>query len=225
MAEIDPREFQPNSNKYKNEQIAKANPSEATETAAVPAKKAEKVVQESVTKRKRSLTKRFIDIFIDEDVGDVKSYLIYDVLVPAIKENVADMINSAVGLLLFGDAGRRAYRRGGNNGTGSKVNYNGMFNGGQRSDRQARVGRAQAAHDFEDIIFETRGDAELVLDGMLELLGDYKQVSVADFYDLAGVSTEFTDNKYGWTNLCSARVMGSPRNGYTLSLPRCTALN
>lgn len=219
MAEIKVEDFKPNSHKYKQEQELKA-PMGETET---PVKKVTKVAVGSGTKKKRSLGRRFIELFIDENVGDVKTYLIYDVMVPAIKENMADLINSAVGMLLFGEAIRRVPRRNGANGN-SKVNYNGYFNGGQRAERMPSYSRSRIAHDFENVSFESRGDATLVLDGMLEILEHYPQVTVADFYDLAGVSTEFTDNKYGWTNLSGAHVMGSPSRGYYLQLPRCVAL-
>lgn len=217
MAEINPNEFKPNSNKYKQEQMAK-------EVMAPPEKKVERVTTGTVTKKKRSIGRKFFDVFIDENVGDVKSYLIYDVMVPAIKETIADLVNSAICMLFFGEASRRSVRRQGGNGTGSKVNYGGYFNGGQKTERLPRNDRSRTIHDFEDVRFESRGEANLVLDSMLEILSDYKQVTVADFYDLAGVTTEFTDNKYGWTDLRGARVTGSPNRGYFVELPRCIVL-
>ena len=182
---MDANEFEPNSNKYKMEKAIK-------ETEE---KKIEKVVSGTVVKRRRSLFKRFSDIFFSEDVGDVKTYLIYDVLVPAIKENIADLINSAVGMIFFGEATRRSRKP--VNGTGAKINYGGYFAGDSRRDRMPTYAKSRIAHNFDDVIFETRAEAELVLDGMLEILNsEYKQVTVSDFYDLAGMSTSFTDNKY-----------------------------
>lgn len=211
MAEIDINQFEPNSHKY-NEQ-----------KKAQEMKKVEKVTSGKVSKRKRSLGKRFVDIFLTEDVGDVKTYLFYDVMIPAIKENVADLINSAIGMLFFGEATRRRKPTGGQ--TGSKVNYGGYFQGGQKPERLPSYQRARVAHNFDEIVFETRGEANLVLDGMLEILNsECRQVTVADFYDLAGMSTNFTDNKYGWTDLRTARVNGSPSRGYWIDLPRCVAL-
>ena len=225
MAEVNMEDFKPNSNKYRQELAAKGTDVDTETGEIVPVKKTEKVIQGAARKQKRSLGRRFFDIFIDENVGDVKSYLIYDVLVPAVKENIADLINSAVGLLFFGEASRRVVRRNNPNGTGSRVNYGGYFNGGDRRTERLPRARSRVAHDFEDIVFETRGEAEMVLDGMMEILADYKQVTVADFYDLAGVSTEFTDNKYGWTDLRGTRVTGSPSRGYTIILPKCMSLD
>lgn len=215
---MDINEFEPNSQKYKMEKIAK----DAAEKGA-ESKKVEKVVSGKTTTRKRSLLKRFADIFLSEDVADVKQYLIYDVLIPAIKENVADMINSAVGMMFFGEATRRIRKPGGIQ-TGSKINYGGFYAGGERKEKMPNYNRSRIAHNFDDVVFETRAEAELVLDGMAELMNEYRQVTVADFYDLAGMSTTFTDNKYGWTDLRGARVVGSPSRGYSIDLPRCTAL-
>lgn len=221
MAEVNMDDLKPNSHKYKQEQETKSLT--AANTGSPPAeKKAERVTQGTVTTRKKSLGRRFFDIFIDENVGDVKTYLVYDVLVPAIKENIADLINSAVGMLFFGEASRRVVRR--NNGSNSKINYGGYFNGGTKTERMPSYGRSRIAHNFDDVVFETRADAELVLDGLMDILQEYKQVSVADLYDLAGKSTEFTDNKYGWIELRGARVVGSPTRGYIIDLPRCVTL-
>ena len=221
MAEVNMEDLKPNSHKYKQEQETKSLT--VANAGNPPAeKKAERVTQGAVTTRKKSLGRRFFDIFIDENVGDVKTYLVYDVLVPAIKENIADLINSAVGMLFFGEASRRVVRR--NNGSNSKINYGGYFNGGAKTERMPSYGRSRIAHNFDDVVFETRADAELVLDGLMDILQEYKQVSVADLYDLAGKSTEFTDNKYGWIELRGARVVGSPARGYIIDLPRCVTL-
>ena len=214
---MDINEFEPNSHKYREE---KAKVEEEK-----PETKIEKVVSGTSTKKKRSLFKRFADIFLTEDVGDVKTYILYDVLIPAVKENIADMINGAVGMLFFGEANRRS-RRSTNPQNGTRINYGGYFSDGQKKEKMPNYNRSRIAHNFDDVIFETRGDAELVLDGMLELLNsEYRQVTVADFYDLAGITSEWTDNKYGWTDLRSARVVGSPSRGYSIELPRCITLD
>jgi hypothetical protein len=49
-------------------------------------------------------------------------------------------------------------------------------------------------------------------------------VSVADLYDLVGVTGNYTDNKYGWTDIRSASVI-RVRDGYMLKLPKALPLN
>ena len=61
---------------------------------------------------------------------------------------------------------------------------------------------------------------------MEDLLDQYKLVSVADLYDLVGISGDYTDNKYGWTNLRNARVERLRyEDGYILKLPKALPLD
>ena len=59
---------------------------------------------------------------------------------------------------------------------------------------------------------------------MDELISSYRVVSVADFYDLAGITPEYTDNKYGWTDIRSANIV-RVRDGYMIKLPRAVPLD
>ena len=78
--------------------------------------------------------------------------------------------------------------------------------------------------NYDDITFATRGDAESVLMRMDELIDVYGSACVADFYDLAGVTGNYTDNKYGWIDLQSATVIRM-RDGYIIKFPKVMPLN
>lgn len=60
-----------------NSHKAKAEAKEAAE------KKVDKVVTGNVKRKKKSEVSKFKDVFISEDVSNVKSYIFLDVLVPA----------------------------------------------------------------------------------------------------------------------------------------------
>jgi len=62
-------------------------------------------------------------------------------------------------------------------------------------------------------------EAEEVIDRMFDLVSRYEVVTVADLYELVGVSGEYTDAKWGWTDLRGAAAMRI-RDGYLLDLPR-----
>ena len=59
---------------------------------------------------------------------------------------------------------------------------------------------------------------------MDELIDTYGSVSVADMYDLVGMSCNYTDNKYGWTNLRNAEPV-RVRDGYLLKMPKATPID
>ena len=53
----------------------------------------------------------------------------------------------------------------------------------------------------------------------------YGLVRVADFYDLVGVTGNYTDNKYGWTNIRSAEIVRLRDGGYVIKLPRAMQID
>ena len=187
------------------------------EGSGPPDKKLEKVVSGEAKKRKKSEVKKFANIFVPEDVENVKSYILIDVIVPGIKNAIAD----AVSIMLFGEAGRL----GGRNNKGSRASYQRYYDDRRDDRRDYGRPRAVSGFDYDDIVFDTRGDADLVLDQMESAINQYSLVSVADLYDLAGITCRsYTANKYGWTDLRGAKVV-RVRDGYILELPRTVQIN
>ena len=178
----------------------------------MPEKRTEKVVNGNVKQRKKN---RLSEIFAPGDVSSVKNYILVDILVPSVKRAISDIVCNGINMLL-GEP-----NRGKSGAPGSKIAYRQYYQSEDRRD-YARP-RAQAQYSYDDIVFETRGDAEEVLYRMEELLERFDVVSVADLFDMAGISCNYTDNKYGWTDLGNARV-DRVRDGYIINLPRATSI-
>lgn len=68
-----------------------------------------------------------------------------------------------------------------------------------------------------DIILETREVAMTVIDNLNNLLNTYGTVSVADLYEICGLTCNYKDNGYGWTDVSSAKVEKS-KNGYAIKI-------
>lgn len=79
--------------------------------------------------------------------------------------------------------------------------------------------RARSNHDFDEIVLETRVEAEEVIDGLFALISQYETATVADLYELLGESGNFQDEKWGWMDMRGAGV-SRIKNGYLLDLPR-----
>ena len=60
--------------------------------------------------------------------------------------------------------------------------------------------------EYDDIILESRGDAQLVLDQMDDLIDTYGVASLADLYEAVGAPYEYTAHNFGWTNIHSAKI-------------------
>lgn len=168
------------------------------------------------TRKKRSLGKRFGDTFLSEDRGDVGEYLIFDVLIPAAKDTLTDLVGRGLEMLLYGEA-RGSYKRSSGGRRTGHTDYSKYSQTERR--RPQTTSRARKTMDFDDIVFDSRADAEKVLDYIIGRLEDYEVVTVADFYDAAEITGDYTDNKWGWYDLSDAYVKRG-RDGFIIILPR-----
>lgn len=190
----------------------------------IEGKKTEKVVTGKVIRQKKGLGKKIAETFLEDDTRTVGSYIFHDVLIPAAKSMICDMVGwgGIAEMMLFGTTkGSRTVRQGGKSftsyGSCSTASYRGVAND-SKGRELSRINRAR--HNFDEIVLETRGDAEEVLSLLVDYTIDYQQATVADLYDLVGVEGNFTDEKYGWTDLRSASVTRGRKGGYILNLPR-----
>lgn len=183
----------------------------------VPEKKVERITNGKVIKREKGVGKKISESFLGDDSKEVGGYILHDVLIPALKDTISDMVSGGVEMLLFGKNSTRS--RGRSTGGPGRVNYSSYSNTNNNRGVQKISDRARSRHDFDEIVLETRGEAEDVISHLVDLTVDYGVASVADLYDLVGITSSYTDNKYGWTNLNSAGVSRT-RNGYLLNLPR-----
>lgn len=207
---INPEDLKPNSHKYREEQ----------KTTAIEKKKIEKVVTGKTQVRKKNEIRKLADVFISEDIRNVKSYVIMDVLIPTIKKAVSDIVTNGIDMILFGESGRKQ-----KSSNASRISYASYYDR-NRDDRHSASSQASTRYNYDDVIIETRGEAEEVLTRMEELIDVYGMVSVADFYELVDVTGNYTDNKYGWTNLHSATIVRARGgSGYMIKLPRAIPLN
>jgi hypothetical protein len=197
--------YKPNSHKSKEEQNESNN----------ERKKLDKIVSGTAKVKKKSTTRKFADVFISEDASNVKSYILSDVLIPAVKDLISDIVRNGVEMLLYGGSGRSGKKTKGFR--GDFVSYDQYSRRDER--RSSSTSRTRTGYSPDDVILETRGEAEDVLTRLDELIDMYGVVSVADLYDLVGISHNYTDNKYGWTNIRNAEPV-RVRDGYILKLPK-----
>lgn len=200
-------EVQPNSHRFKAEQKEKEK------------KPVDKVITGSVKTKKKSSMSKAKDAIISDEANNVGSYLIMDVLVPAMKNAIVDIVTDGVNMIFFGGTSRSSSR----SRTSSNVphiSYRDYANkrGGSRFDDR-RTPATQSVYNHDDIILDTLKDAEEVLSHMDDLVDTYGRASIADLYDLVGKTCEYTDHDYGWTNVRNAKAV-RVREGYILNFPR-----
>jgi hypothetical protein len=195
-------------NSHKNRGAA-----EETEMAREPI---EKIVEGKVVSRKQPIWKRFTRSMVAEDVGNVGEYILTDVVIPATKNLIVDMVGQSIERVLFGTSRGRIRRSPLGMSLRDQVNYSGRYSG--ESVRRPMTREARARHDFNEIVLENRSEAIEVVEGLVDRIARYGSVTVAELYDFVGTTGSFADQRWGWNDLSTADVRQVP-GGFLLDLP------
>lgn len=192
-------EYANNSNKFKEEQ---RNASVADEK-----RKVEKVVTGPVKVKKKTGLQTFFGSIFNDDTTSIKSFIVNDVVIPSIKKGISEILN----ICLWGTPSQNSRS------SSQKVSYRRYYDEPSYRDPAPTVSNKC---DYDEIAFQTRGDAEGVLTQMCDLIDAYGTCSLADMYEAAGMSCDYTYNNYGWTNLASASTRRTRHGDYVLDLPK-----
>ena len=173
----------------------------------------------AVRVRKKSKLQQFTDSVISEDVADIKSYVKSEVVVPAIKKTISDIVSGVFDIIrnsvdsaLFGEAPSKSRT------SSSRTPYNSYYDG-RHSNRKQYDSRQRSVFDYETLEYPTRGEAERVLYDLRECIREYKFASVFDLYDYSNLDAPTTSSNYGWADLSAAHVKYD-RGAYIIKLPK-----
>lgn len=183
------------------------------------------VVSAPAKPKRKSLWQEVKEEFIAEDGKTVSEYIAKDVVVPLFKSMIQAVINNAVDMFLYGgSSGRRPTSY---NGTykANNVSYRPYYDSKPANNDYYGRPRTAYGYDYTEITFDSRADAEAVLYRMLEILNMYPVVRVADYLEISGRESNYTDNNYGWTALENIQIRRTRDNRYFLELPKPMAID
>lgn len=196
----------------------------ANETNYTHPEEATKVIKGSAKLEKRSAGRKMIDFLFSDKLDAVGNFLAYNILGPSLKDLIFKLGTGALQMALFGGNsvssggyvpgyGYQTARR------DAPVPYNQMSNPGYA---QPQPGLMTQRLSLNDISFDTKDDAWLVLDRMGREIGRYGKVRVADFYTFAGITGQegnWTLQSSGWYNLGDAHPMMRTDGRWIIDFP------
>jgi hypothetical protein len=194
------------------------------EVAPKEKEKLQKIVQAQPTKVKRGLLGRlFTGIVGPDGLPSIGAYVNEEIIKPAVKGIIYDAITSGLGRALNMDyrnprTGHTQYNRVSTTQGGGR-RYSNMYN--QRNEPEERRQPVRTSrYGVNEYVITDRYDAANVLTSLTEAADRYDNVSVADYYDLIGEPSQYTDNNYGWTidSIVHATIM-PVRGGYIIKFP------
>lgn len=204
-------DLKPNSNTYKQE-LAKRE-------------KLEPIAKGVAVDKKESLWTKVSKTIVKDDAKNVGEYLMFDVVIPALKNAISDLVTTGINMFLFGE--NRPSPNTKRYGDKSYVSYNNYYSKSRYSsgrsyqweeDRYYGRDRTSQRRKFDQVVVPSRSEAEQILDALVGRTINYGMTSVADLYDLSGVPSVFTDNDWGWDDVHGARIE-RVREGYLIVMP------
>lgn len=183
-----------------------------------PKKKPEKKRMEKITTGEVHTTKHGAT----NTVVEILTPIFIDAVLPTLKDACVSIITNGINILMYGDSGSSSPSRPVSSISYGRTNYSRIS-----TDRKTGVRpttQTSNRNRFDDLIFETRGEAQIVLDELRNAIDTYGCVTVLDAYDLCGQDAPYTSDKYGWTNLENAYIERI-RQGYVIRFPRAVPID
>jgi len=194
------------------------------------------VLEKKPEKRKKGLMERLVVGFLGPDgLPGIGAYLNEEIILPSIKNIIVEAVTSGINMAVFGDHSRPSSRPTVQN----RTVYRPETDYASRNTRTSRYTSARpepskrgpemirsVKYGVDEYPIENRMDANNVLTMLHEYADRYDYVSVADYYDLLGVKSVYTDHNFGWSyeEILKAVVTPLRGGGYIINLPPVTEI-
>lgn len=205
--------------------MAEVKDIKAPESNYKPKDSKEKKVISTGKIKEKTFWARVKDSFISDEVHDVKSYLVFDIAIPAVKRTLRSLLVNTVDMTLFGKPmgdERKSEQRGGSTYIAYDRAYDRAYGGGPaRGERQKSNNLTVGIRELDRVIFNEKSDAIDVLSFLFDNIEEYGVASVADFLAAANVEVTPIAHKWAWTDLRGASVEECPDgSGYYIRFPK-----
>ena len=189
--------------------------------------KLKKITKGPVKMRTRPMAraKSMAENFLSVDIDEVKDSFYKEVVKPSILEWIGSLLKQAIDAFFQSDGPGR-YSSSSKSRPYERVSYRSYSERDERPGRDRESTKVKKFKEYYDIILDSYAEAEEVLESMRNVIEQYDRVTLADYHDLCGVTSQsWTDNKYGWEDLTTASVKFIRGQGYIVDLPKAYALD
>lgn len=166
---------------------------------------------------KETVGSKFKKSFFSDDMKDVGSYIVFDLIIPGIKDGVL----SAIERMFYGGSSDR-YSRRDDRDYRDRTSYSSYYKSSKSRRENDREDRNEPV-DYRHIVLRYEDDAKKIVRQMRDYIREYDSVSVARLLDLIDQPGKYTDNNYGWTHEEDIGIR-HVRNGYLIDVPEAVYL-
>lgn len=157
--------------------------------------------------------------FIADEVADVKTYAIFDVVIPSIKKVIRELVMNAIDMAFYGKPQARSRDDRG----GAYYDYSRRDRDRDIPDRRSQQSKAQqfvGVRDLDRVAFDDKEDAINTLSYLMDNIEEFGVATVSDFLASAGLTTNPIHQKWGWYDLQGCSVRETPDGDWMVDLPR-----
>ena len=195
-----------------------------------PEESSGKVIKGTAKIEKRTLSKKLVDFLFSDKIDSIGLYLLQEVLGPSLRDLLYRTIVGAASMSIYGGmqngAPGSALSQRYSGAKRDPVPYNTMSNGyygpSYGYSPAPQPGIYAPRMSLNDISFDTKDDAYLVLDRMNHEIGRYQKVRVADFYIFAGITGQegnWALQGNGWYDLRDAKPIMRTDGRWIIDFP------
>jgi len=176
-------------------------------------------------KVKRPASRRFKEFVFAESPKNIAGNVAKNVVVPRLKEGVQQALFAMINGMLFGNAGNAVGQQfmQGTLLRGGATNYQAISNQPSGLQQAMAANQSRPKVKYTDVRFSNQQHAETILANMYNLMNTYGRVAIGDLNDMIGVSSEISDNSYGWSTLQGSTI-SQDGGGWLLELPPTSLL-
>ena len=181
-------------------------------------KNIERVITTPVMQRKKTFGQKFKDAFIGGEFRSASTYILAEVLLPALRNTIVDATSKGIERMIYGDVTPRSHNNYGNN--RPRISYDSPLHPMSPQHRaylphQPGPGKRQ---QFNDIVLTSRAEAELIIERMGDIIENYEYASISDLKHLIGERSNYVDKTWGWSSINFVDIR-QIREGWLISFP------
>lgn len=158
------------------------------------------VTRDKLVRDKKTFGQKVKHMFIQDDLQDIKAWLIDEVIGPGIKNLILD----SIAMMFFHETYSTGRRRSNSSNTSYTTYYKSSSSrqdsrsSSRRKDRYYDDDRERV--DYRNIVLTYKEDAETIVRKLDDLMDEYHKVSIGDLYSLVDITPKPTDFDWGWTD-------------------------
>lgn len=178
-----------------------------------------------VTRRKPSIGSRFASVFSGRSIEEQITRVFFDVVAPMARDMLYESLERTLRGMILGDEGPRSNSGNRNGGYSNYQKHYPSTSSNNYRREETRFSRPRGGYGYDDVVFETKDNADSVLEWMYDVLEDTGEVSVAHLLEETEQSHTHIDYKWGWTSLRGSDVLRlRDGSGWIIKLPRPQSL-